>query len=734
MTVSCGVVYPELSAVELSEWVAVLVSDAPTPELDPPTTPPTDSFAAALDSLHRTLAHQDPLKIADDLPHELRARAMPPERARWVARDLVIRGCHRNVVALGMAMLGAVGDHRDRELLLLLGALDDLARYACDALARTQPDPDRAIFELARRVDGRGRIQTVQRLRGCADSEIKAWLLREGFRNSISDGLLAHIAAETGELGAALLDPDVDDALLDAAGGILEALTSHDVSAPDIRSYPDARSVLDRYADLVDRRLEVSGRSTIPRLRCLYAVDRMLNQQQVQLDWPAEEVRRLAERYAELLTRPAWSELVRTELQSGEGQCAFNQALDCAQVIGVEAYPVVLTHLEREPRNRYAWNWAIRNTPLDGVDALIELAERVLPLDEMACGPGSTGSLAGSGRIDESILQRLLLMLRCGTVGSGLRLIETGLFSSSPRSRRTALRVLSRWPAQHVPVAARAAVVAAARVEPEEKLRAEMLTFTGGIPTEVVSITDGAGVIDVRGESDKSGWYSQSLLYLGGCAAALDTADYAGSVGRLVARAPDRPVRPDGLDNLRELTTTGRIAADLADTLEPLLNLLSNGTYELRGPEPISDPLRVRYDDQPADSWWPPKFAWYVIDPAPDDPKPFYPVNEDLITPTEPWPPTDSTTIDRYRRLIREGGRPALITLRAGGDNIYSGFILDGHHKLAAYLLEDVTPRVIRIARLDPHPFDSGELRRRFSDPAIQELKWLLQWLDRRGR
>ena len=65
-------------------------------------------------------------------------------------------------------LLGVAGDGRDRDLLLLLGALEDLTLYAVVALARTQPDPDRAVFEMARRVAAWGRIQAVERLKAPA--------------------------------------------------------------------------------------------------------------------------------------------------------------------------------------------------------------------------------------------------------------------------------------------------------------------------------------------------------------------------------------------------------------------------------------------------------------------------------------------------------------------------------------------------------------------------------------
>jgi hypothetical protein len=141
-----------------------------------------------------------------------------------VARHLTEYGSARNTVKLGIVVLGECGNESDRGLLLLLGAVEEFTLYAVVALIKTQPDRERAAYELARRVKGWGWIHAVERLEDTDDPEIKAWLLREGFRNDIMDEYLAHLAATTGDLYTALLDPDVDGALLEGAGGILAAL------------------------------------------------------------------------------------------------------------------------------------------------------------------------------------------------------------------------------------------------------------------------------------------------------------------------------------------------------------------------------------------------------------------------------------------------------------------------------------------------------------------------------
>ncbi|MGH9455282.1 MAG: hypothetical protein ACRD2O_15080 [Terriglobia bacterium] len=73
-------------------------------------------------------------------------------------------------------------------------------------------------------VHGWGRIQIVDRLVRTHDPQIQAWLLREGFRNSVMDEYLACICARADRLHEALKASGVDRPLLDGAAGIFRAL------------------------------------------------------------------------------------------------------------------------------------------------------------------------------------------------------------------------------------------------------------------------------------------------------------------------------------------------------------------------------------------------------------------------------------------------------------------------------------------------------------------------------
>ena len=227
------------------------------------------------------------------------------------------------------------------------------------------------------------------------------------------------------------------------------------------------------------------------------------------------------------------------------------------------------------------------------------------------------------------------------------------------------------------------------------------------------------GVVDIRGRVAEHD-YVESLLYLRGSVAVLDSSAYEGSIGRLVARAPAAPARPEMTDRLRIALATGQIRRPLTETLRPLTDLLADGRYELSGPEPLFTAAAEQRD-------------WYVMGVEADEPKWLYEDEPDrYLVPTDEWPPADEPRVGYYRTAIRAGYRPTAALLHLAGKRRYSGFILDGHHKVAAYLAEKVVPQVVRISRLDAPPITAAEVRGAFSDKALahRDFGSLLSVLD----
>lgn len=412
--------------------------------------------------------------VADDLVRELRSRSVSREKLGRAARFVTENATRREVAKLGIVLLGAFGAHRDRELLQLLGALDEFALFAAVALLHTQPDPQRAVFELAQRLAGWGRIHAVERLEGCTDPDIRAWLLRSGFRNGVRKGYLAHLAATTGGLYPALRADTIDDALLDGAADILSALANGGPTQ-DMHDYDDAVPAMHRFAEHVARAAPTIGRlDAALTLRELVSGD--------DFDWPDGEPARLRARYTSLAAQDRWRDLLQRELgprvavdEPTTEPAAFELALSCAGRLGMDVFSHALARLRTDPVNSTIWQWAMGHAGKD-VAQVAELAEQLLPLRELASGPTTESWGLGRDFVTDMALGIVVRNLR-EHPGVGGKLLPVALANRIIRCRRAALEVLAAWPPQARPPEARDWLAAAAAREPNAELRQDMLAF-----------------------------------------------------------------------------------------------------------------------------------------------------------------------------------------------------------------------------------------------------------------
>jgi hypothetical protein len=417
--------------------------------------------------LHDRLAQTSTMDIADALTDELRRREAGDqlrETGRWLAEH----GTQRGAVAAGIVLLGLAGDARDRELLLLLGMLEELTLYAAVALQRSQPDREQAIYALARRVDGWGRIHTVERLRGTQDPEIRAWLLRGGFRNSVMDEYLAHLAATTGGLLDALTEPVVDDELFDHAGALLTALGEQG-PARDMGDYPDGPAVVDRYLALAAARAP-----TLARIEVVVRLRRHIAGSAAAWGWAGEVATRLGAGCERLTARAQWRAVVEDGLDDPD-PAVFRLASWLAVRLSIRGVRErIADRLRRTPEDVHLWYSLVDNDDvLDGpetVDIVVALAEEVLPLDALATGPTDELGLFGG---PDGVLDILVSRLDRHP-GRGWSLIRVGLANRTIRNRSMAIKALRAWPREAVPDEAVGAVRAALDREPDKDVRTSL--------------------------------------------------------------------------------------------------------------------------------------------------------------------------------------------------------------------------------------------------------------------
>jgi hypothetical protein len=414
-----------------------------------------------LEHLTRLLTRAPVLGVLDDVLAELVGNGeLDPDRFHELALFLVRAAPDREVVKLGISMLGVLVGCDERETLLTIGRHEEFTLFSAVALASTLESADRELWTLAKSVRGWGRIHAVERLSDTCDPEIRAWLVRDGFRNDVMDEYLAHTCAIAGDLAGALEADIVDDQLIDGAAGIFAALLNGG-PAEDIEDYEDAPRAAAAYLRHLSRRpehrpLELVHRLVAEQLREFIGPvgDELEDDETLrELGWTLEiraAVLDMCERVAE---RPEWVGLVNAGLEA-ESLETFHQADAAAQLLGIDAWPHHLRRVQANPRNSPSWFRLVQTEDPARFQEALQLARTLLPLDEIASGPAQEAGLGTEFDAHDTLLvvvQSLVdRMEQPGPVeglehDDGLDLLEVALQSPVTRVRRGALQVLAAW-------------------------------------------------------------------------------------------------------------------------------------------------------------------------------------------------------------------------------------------------------------------------------------------------
>lgn len=432
----------------------------------------TDQRTGALYHLlteHRALTFVDPLLYAlseEEDGHDL-------GRLRAVGRWLATGAADREPVKIGLALLGAVGDDEDRDVLMTLGSHDEFTVYSAVGLlnlggGRDAPDGrlaiERQLWELGRRTTGWGRIRVIERLADTADEHIRAWLLREGYRNDVMLEYTALTCATAGDLLGALRLPAPDDALLRGAGRIIEALLlGRDGPAEGMGSWPDGAEATELYLDhLRDRPIEHDPAGLV-HLLVADTVRRFMENEESR-EWPGWPERRetLIELTEAVRFRDGWEETTRRALEEEDPE-TFHEAVQAARILAMDVWDV---HMRRLERGEDEWHQGMQTDDPERAARVVALAEERLPLSEISTGPTEDPGL-GPGFREHVALDVLLQELR-RFPGMGWTLIRTGLRSPVTRNRGMAALALQAWDRDAWPEDAELLLREVRRQEPDE--------------------------------------------------------------------------------------------------------------------------------------------------------------------------------------------------------------------------------------------------------------------------
>ena len=430
-----------------------------------------------LTTLYDQLLHDRVLGLIDPLLERIATQqTVELTRLEHLAVWLAKNSPDREPVKFAIALLGVVpaADHAD--LLLTLGRHEEFTLYAAVALSNSLgQNAESHLFELAKHVDGWGRIEIIERLAATNDAKIKAWMLREGYKNSVMYEYLAYTCASVGDLRRELAQPSIDPILLAGAGDIIEALINGG-PAQDMDDYADGAFVVERYLHHVG-----AAPRDLKQLLAMKSILGFLDENNAA--WQARETRgwtstlraSLRAKIRELKALPDWEEAVTAGFKS-EDDLTFNTAFLAARALGLDPWDQYFARLKSGKYD--GWYHVMQTEDAARIDLVVALAEQVMPLDKISTGPATEMGLGlqwtHHGHLD-FVLQDLRRF-----PGKGWPLIRTGIRSPVIRNRHMALRALSTWGKDKWPAGAEELLVSSLQDDPDQDVRGEIKTLLAG--------------------------------------------------------------------------------------------------------------------------------------------------------------------------------------------------------------------------------------------------------------
>lgn len=433
----------------------------------------SDDRAAAL---YKQLMSSSALQFVDALLSMIaQARNLPLDRLHAVARWLATETPDREPVKVAIAILGMISRGEDREILLTLGKHEEFTLFSVVALLHSEPDSEPLLWQLAQSVTGWGRIHIVERLADTRDDRIKAWLLREGCRNSIMNEYTALICAKTGDLVTVLRTTNPDAPLLKGAGTILDALMGRGGPAEGIESYADGPEATELFlAHIRNRDAELD------HLNVVATIGRFVEEERENADESAAGWRQRATRIADhvraIMGRADWPAKIQSGLSHPDRELFFT-ATEAARLFGIDTWEVFF---ERVQRGEDDWFFLMQTDDPIRIDRVVRLAEERLPLEDIATGPADELGMGLEFRAHRSL--DFVLSHLDPFPGKGWPLIRAGLQSPVTRNRNIAVRVLAAWEKTNWPPEAELMLRHAMKAEPGEGTRESMRKALAGEP------------------------------------------------------------------------------------------------------------------------------------------------------------------------------------------------------------------------------------------------------------
>ncbi len=331
--------------------------------------------------LYKILASDNIIDFIDPTLEKIAKARIPIEPylhnyANWLAKESPDRG----PVKFGIALLGLIADENDIPVYMLIGKHEEFTLYSTVAISNTLQDPAMKLWELAKYVNGWGKIQIVEKISKTNNPQIKEWLLLEGYKNNIMYQYLAYPCAIGGELHKALSGSNVNIDIVLASSEIIAALIAGG-PAQDINDYEYAQLVLRKYLEHANKcGFNLTIFNTVNLIREFLSDSSIDLKKAADKSWNSENRKELVISAEKVINKDGWAKFVQGLLLSGD-EAVFWDAKNAAGYLNLDISETLWRRLIEKPHEQGRWFDIMNSAKSDNIDKIITFALNNIPLD-----------------------------------------------------------------------------------------------------------------------------------------------------------------------------------------------------------------------------------------------------------------------------------------------------------------------------------------------------------------
>lgn len=357
------------------------------------------------------------------------------------AFKLATKTKNRNAVKFGIAILGLCQKEAPLNEIKILGAHDEFTVFSTIAIINLSKNQVSDLWELAKKVDGWGRIQLVDRLSELELSEtITDWLVYEGYQNSIMYEYLALTCVVKGDLLSKLKQDIIDDKLYESAGELIVAMLDEGPAA-GISAYGYPVDLIEEFIrHSTGRSLDISNYITLNRIKNF--LEDSPEENEILKKWKQDELSNQLIELDQIIKSKDWTDEIYKGLSS-ENNVEYWNAKQAAKTFGIDLRETVWNRLHQKPLDSTSWYDLTNNSKAEDVNKIVDAAIKYLPLSELSTGPSDSLGIGPEYQKHQS-LDFVITYLE-NHKSKGEELLIAGLKSPVTRNRNMAIRALNKW-------------------------------------------------------------------------------------------------------------------------------------------------------------------------------------------------------------------------------------------------------------------------------------------------